>query len=124
MKLPQISESELEVMKILWKLGCATSSQIINSLIKTTKWKPKTIQTLISRLAAKGAIKAEKTGTKAFLYTPLVSQDEYRASAGQSFLQKVYNGSLHLMVASFIKDCNISRAEIENLKKMLDEKVK
>lgn len=121
--LPQISESELEVMKILWELGHATSSQIVDRLTKTTEWKPKTVQTLITRLAAKGAIKAKKTGTKAFLYSPLVSQSEYRAHASKSFLQKVYNGSLNLMVASFIKDRKISPAEIDSLKKLLDEEV-
>ncbi len=121
--LPQISESELEVMKILWELGHATSSQIVDRLIKTTAWKPKTIQTLITRLVSKGAIKAEKTETKAFLYAPLVGQDEYRAYASKSFLQKVYNGSLNLMVASFIKDQKITPAEIDSLKKLLDEEV-
>jgi BlaI family penicillinase repressor len=120
---PQISESELEVMKILWELGNATSSQIVDRLRNTTKWKPKTIQTLIARLTAKGAIRAEKTETKAFLYSPLVSQSEYRAYASQSFLQKVYNGSLNLMIASFIKDQKISPAEIDSLKKLLDEEV-
>ncbi len=121
--LPQISESELEVMKILWEFGKATSSQIVDRLTNTTEWKPKTIQTLITRLAAKGAIKAEKTGTKAFLYSPLVGQSEYRAYASKSFLQKVYNGSLNLMIATFIKDHNISPAEIDSLKKLLDEEM-
>ena len=121
--LPQISESELEVMKILWELGHATSSQIVDRLIKTTAWKPKTIQTLITRLVAKEAIKAEKTGTRAFLYAPLVGQGEYRAYASKSFLQKVYNGSLNLMVASFIKEQKITSAEIDSLKKLLDEEV-
>lgn len=119
--LAQISESELEVMKILWELGQATSSQIVERLTNTTEWKPKTIQTLITRLTAKRAIKAEKTGTKAFLYSPLVGQSEYRAYASKSFLQKVYNGSLNLMIASFIKDHKISPAEIDSLKKLLDE---
>ena len=120
-ELPQISESELEVMKVLWELGRATSSQIVDRLLRTTEWKPKTIQTLIARLTAKGAIKAEKTETKAFLYSPLVSQGEYRDHASKSFLQKVYNGSLNLMVASFIKERKISQAEMDSLKKLLEE---
>ncbi|OPX86863.1 BlaI/MecI/CopY family transcriptional regulator [Pelotomaculum sp. PtaB.Bin117] len=121
--LPQISGSELEVMKILWELGHATSAQIVHRLTTTSEWKPKTIQTLITRLAAKGAIKAEKTETKAFLYSPLVGQSEYRAYAGKSFLQKVYDGSLNLMIASFIKEQKISQTEIDSLKKLLDEEL-
>jgi len=120
-KIPQISEAELEVMKILWEVGQATSSQIIDRLSETTEWKPKTIQTLISRLAAKGAIKAESTNSKAFLYLPLVGEEEFKALASKSFLQKVFDGSLNLMVASFIKEEKISKEEIQSLKKLLDE---
>ena len=120
-KIPQISEAELEVMKILWVVEQATSSQIIDRLTETTEWKPKTIQTLISRLVAKGAIKPESTGSKAFLYLPLVGEDEYRALASKSFLQKVFDGSLNLMVASFIKEEKMTKEEIESLKRLLDE---
>jgi len=119
--IPQISEAELEVMKILWEIGHATSSQIIDKLTKTTEWKPKTIQTLIIRLVAKGALKAEKTEGKAFMYFPLISEDEFKVYASKSFLQKLFNGSLNLMVASFIKEQKISREEINSLKKLLDE---
>lgn len=120
-QIPQISEAELEVMKILWELGQATSSQIIDRLTETSEWKPKTIQTLISRLVAKGAIKPERTDSKAFLYLPLVGEDEFRALASKSFLQKVFDGSLNLMVASFIKEDKMTKEEIESLKKLLDE---
>ncbi|MDS1030038.1 BlaI/MecI/CopY family transcriptional regulator [Bacillota bacterium LX-D] len=121
--IPQISEAELEVMKILWEIGHATSSQIIDRLTKMTEWKPKTIQTLITRLVVKGAVKAEKTGSKAFMYFPLISEDEFKAYASKSFLQKLFNGSLNLMIASFIKEQKMSREEIESLKKLLDEEV-
>jgi BlaI family transcriptional regulator, penicillinase repressor len=120
-EMPQISESELEVMKILWELDQATSSQITDLLTQMTEWKPKTVQTLITRLAAKGAIKAEKTGSKAFLYLPLVSEGEYKAYANDSFLHKIYNGSVNLMLASLIKEQKLSKAEIDSLKKLLDE---
>jgi BlaI family transcriptional regulator, penicillinase repressor len=120
-EMPQISESELEVMKILWELDQATSSQITDLLTQMTEWKPKTVQTLITRLAAKGAIKAEKTGSKAFLYLPLVSESEYKAYANDSFLHKIYNGSVNLMLASLIKEQKLSKAEIDSLKKLLDE---
>jgi BlaI family transcriptional regulator, penicillinase repressor len=120
-EMPQISESELEVMKILWELDQATSSPITDLLTQMTEWKPKTVQTLITRLAAKGAIKAEKTGSKAFLYLPLVSEGEYKAYANDSFLHKIYNGSVNLMLASLIKEQKLSKAEIDSLKKLLDE---
>lgn len=119
--IPQISEAELEVIKILWELEKATSAQIIDRLSKSTEWKPKTIQTLITRLSVKGAIKAEHTGTKAFLYSPIVSEEDYKVYANNTFLQKIYNGSVNLMLTSFIKESKLSAAEIEGLKKLLGE---
>ena len=122
-QMPQISESELEVMKVLWELGPSTSAQVIERLGPRSNWKPKTIQTLITRLVAKKAIKAEPTEGKAFLYSPLVSAEEYRAYANSSFLKKIYNGSVNLMLASFVKEQRISKEQLEELKKLLDEEV-
>ena len=115
----QISEAELEVMKILWELGEATSSQIVDRLTQSSDWQPKTIQTLITRLATKKAIKSEKINGKAFIYFPNVREEEYKAYANESFLQKVYNGSVNLMLTSFIKEQKLSKNEIEELKKLL-----
>ncbi|MGE5328673.1 MAG: BlaI/MecI/CopY family transcriptional regulator [Deltaproteobacteria bacterium] len=120
--MSQISEAELEVIKILWELNEATSSQIVDRLTQTTDWKPKTVQTLITRLVAKKAIKAEKINNKAFIYSPNVSEEEYKAYANSSFLKRVYNGSVNLMLTSFIKERKLSSNEIEELKKLLDGK--
>ncbi|MEA1960713.1 MAG: BlaI/MecI/CopY family transcriptional regulator [Bacillota bacterium] len=122
-EIPKISESELEVLKILWQSGNATSSQIVDQLTQTTSWKPKTIQTLITRLVGKKAIRAEKSAAKAYIYSPAVSEEAYKSCANQSFVQKVYNGSVHLMLASFIKEQKLSKDDIEDLKKLLDEEV-
>lgn len=120
-EMRQISEAELEVMKVLWEVGQATSSQIIESLVQNTHWKPKTIQTLITRLVSKGAVMPKDTGNKAFLYIPLVKEEEYRAYANESFLKKIYDGSINLMLASFVKEKKLSKDDIESLKKLLEE---
>jgi BlaI family penicillinase repressor len=117
----QITESELEVMKILWEFGKATSSQIVERLTETTEWKPKTIQTLITRLVNKGAVGAEKINSKSFIYYPIVSEEQYKSCANKSFLQKLYNGSVNLMLASFVKEQKLSKKDLEFLKQLLDE---
>lgn len=58
--LPQISEAEFEVMKIIWKHAPISTNEITEKLTQTTKWSPKTIQTLIKRLVTKGALSYEK----------------------------------------------------------------
>ncbi len=52
-KLPQISEAELEVMKIVWKHPSINTNEVIEKLSKTSKWSPKTIQTMLLRLIKK-----------------------------------------------------------------------
>lgn len=122
-EIPQISEAELKVMKILWKLKNSISTEIVERLTKNSDWKPKTIYTLINRLVAKEAIRAEKIDGKSYRYYPNISEEEYKSYANKSFLQKVYDGSLNLMFLSFIKEHRLSKEEIDELKKMLDDEV-
>ena len=60
MSLPQISEAEFEVMKIVWKYAPINTNEITEKLLQTTNWSPKTIQTLIKRLVTKGVLTYEK----------------------------------------------------------------
>ena len=116
----QVSEAELEVLKAIWSMEEATSSQIVEKLVNTTDWKPKTIQTLITRLVSKDAINVDKTNKKSYIYTPNISEEEYKKYANDSFLKKLYNGSVNLMISTFIKDNKLSKEDIEDLKKMLE----
>lgn len=118
---PQISEAELEVMKVLWSLNEATSTQIVENLEGISEWKPKTIHTLINRLVNKQAIGATKIDGKSYLYKPLVSIEDYRRQANRSFINKLYNGSMNMMLASFVKEHQLSPEEIEELKRILDK---
>ena len=58
--LPQISEAEYEVMKIVWKHSPISTNEITERLTADTDWSPKTVQTLIKRLVNKGALTYEK----------------------------------------------------------------
>lgn len=118
--IPQISEAELEVMKILWESEPASSPQIVEALSKTTEWKPKTIQTLITRLAAKGAVIADKSNPKMFLYRPAVSREQYRSEENQSFLHRVYDGSVKMLLTSFVREQNLTDKERAELKALLE----
>lgn len=117
----QISEAELEVMKVLWKINNGTSGQIIEILEQETDWKPKTIQTLITRLVSKEAIEVDKTNKKSYIYSPKISEKEYKEYANESFLKKLYNGSINLMLSSFIKERKLTKEDINDLKRLLEE---
>ena len=82
----RVSESELEVLKVLWNNNPSTSSQIVGKLEHITDWKPKTIQTLINRLVSKEYIKVDKTNKKAYTYYANITEEEYKKDANESFL--------------------------------------
>lgn len=120
-KLPQISEAEYEVMKIVWKYAPISTNDITEKLLKTTEWSPKTIQTLIKRLVSKGALTYEKQ-SRMFVYTPLVKENEYIGQESNSFLKRFYNGDITAMLSAYIEDDKLSEAEIDQLRSLLVKK--
>ena len=75
-KLPHISEAEYQVMKIIWRYAPISTTEVIEKLVETSTWSPKTIQTMLLRLVKKGALTYEKN-SRVFVYTPLVKEEEY-----------------------------------------------
>lgn len=120
-KIPKISEAEWDVMKIIWANSPCTSSQIIDALEQNKDWKPKTVKTLISRLVSKNAISFKKDGRR-YLYYPLVEQNECIKAENQSFLSKVYDGALKTMLVNFIRENDLSKEDIDDLKSILNER--
>ncbi len=118
----QISEAELEVMKLLWKNEKMTSPEIVEELLQTSEWKDKTILTLMNRLVKKGAVNAEKESGKAFLYSANINEDEYKQEQSNSLINKLFNGSISLMMSNFVKSNNISNEDIEELKRILESR--
>ena len=122
-ELPQISEAEFEVMKVVWKYAPINTNEITEKLTQTTNWSPKTIQTLIKRLVSKKAPTYEKQ-SRVFVYTPLVKEDEYIRRESNTFLNRFYDGNIISMLASYIEDDKLSEAEIDTLRSLLSEKHK
>jgi copper transport repressor, CopY/TcrY family len=120
-QIPKISEAEWEVMKVVWENSPCTSNQIIDALAQSTDWSPKTIKTLISRLVNKNVLGYKEDGRR-YLYYSLIQEDECIKAENQSFLSKVYNGALKSLLVSFIKESDLSKEDIEDLKRILDER--
>lgn len=121
--LPQISEAEFEVMKIVWKYAPISTNEITEKLTQTTSWSPKTIQTLIKRLVNKGALSYEKQ-SRVFIYTPLVRESEYISQESSSFLKRYYDGNITSMLSAYIENDKLSKTEIEHLRSLLSKKSK
>ena len=119
--LPQISEAEYEVMKIVWKYAPVSTNEITEKLLQTTSWSPKTIQTLIKRLVKKGALTYEKQ-SRMFVYTPAVREKEYVGQESNSFLKRYYDGDITAMVSAYIENDKLSESELDTLRSLLSKK--
>ena len=116
--LQQVSDFELELMKIIWEnKGTALYAEITEALDKkglsTTK---NTIISLLSRLISKGYLTTNKIGRRN-KYTALVSAEEYQAMQTTAFIDKIYEGNVSGLVSTLIQKNLISAEEYEELKK-------
>ena len=112
-----ISESEWQVMKILWNHAPQTLPEILYQL-RQTAWSKTTIQTYLARLVKKGALRTERQG-KGYLYYPAASESDCRMAESRSFLSRVYDGSLSQMVMGFVKSGDLSPEELRELKNLI-----
>lgn len=122
-KLPQISEAEYEVMKVVWKYAPITTNEVVDKLTATTGWSPKTVQTLLKRLASKGVLTYEKQ-SRMFVYSPAVKEEDYLQQKNSSFLRRYYNGNLSKMFSSFLESGEFSDKELDSLRGLLDRRFK
>ena len=110
--MPQISESELILMKIIWKNGgTALFSHIMQELAKEqNEWKNNTVLTLLSRLTAKNYLKTKKLGRRNE-YIAAVSEQEYQTAQTHGFLDKVYEGNAKNLVATLLRQDILTEQE-------------
>ena len=121
--LPQISEAEFEIMKVVWKYAPINTNEITQRLTRTTTWSPKTIQTLIKRLVTNGAITYKKQ-SRVFVYTPLVKEQDYINQESHSFLKRFYGGNITAMLSAYIENGQLSEDELEKLRSLLSDSSK
>ncbi|MBO5454811.1 MAG: BlaI/MecI/CopY family transcriptional regulator [Clostridia bacterium] len=114
-----ITDSEYEIMKILWSSEeKMTVSDVVNAL-KNETWTPSTVSTFLQRLLKKEVVACDKKG-KTNLYYPLLKQSEYDLNETESFLSKLYKGSVKNMVAALYENEKLSKEDISELRKMFD----
>ena len=122
-KLPQISDAEWDVIKVLWDRGEASAQDVTEALAVGRNWRPQTVKTLLNRLVKKGAVAYAEEGRR-FIYRPKVSRDAVARAESRSFLSRVFDGAVTPALVHFLKLGNLSSADIDQLKRMLDQETK
>jgi len=122
-KPPRISESEWVVANIVWDQPRITSAEVLDRLPKGFRWKQKTVNTFLARLAAKGVLGISRAG-KANCYFPKLERSACVQAVSVSFFERIFGGAAAPMLAHFCQTAPLSDAEIEELKAILRRRQK
>ena len=116
--MQQITEYELELMKIVWAGGGkALYVDMVKALEdKGTPWTKNTIITLSSRLISKGFLKTTKIGRRNE-YTAVIPEDVYQAAQTEAFLKKIYEGNAKGLVTTLIEKDLLTPEDMDDLRK-------
>lgn len=115
-----LSNSEWHIMENLWEHSPKTATQLVKAMESETGWAKSTTKTILKRMEQKRYIAYEE-GEKARQYYPLLKREEVVESETSSFINRIYNGSLGLMVNTLVKKEEIPDDEIEELYRIIKE---
>ena len=115
-----LSDGEWRIMNLLWASAPRRVPELTEALAEDTGWSRATVNMMLQRLEEKGAVRMETQGRNK-LYYPLLSQDGARQKETKRFLDRLYGGSLGLMVSSLAGQQALSEEDIRALRAILDE---
>ena len=107
-------------MEVLWKKGQATVGDVVASLTTNPPLAYSTVLTTLRILEAKGYLRHTKKG-RAFVYEPVIVQEEASRKALGYLVNRFFGGSRELLVMNLLKEEKIGRAELRRIKKMIAE---
>jgi BlaI family transcriptional regulator, penicillinase repressor len=120
-EVPRITDAEWTVMKVVWAHKTTTAKEVVEALASETAWKLQTVQTLMTRLVQKGALAVDKS-SREHIFTPLLTEQECRQAVSRSFLARVFGGEIAPFLACLLERQKLTRKEIADLRRILDEK--
>lgn len=114
----QISESELVLMKIIWKNGGAALYALIMEELEKDKneWKNNTVLTLLSRLVEKKFLKVKKIGRRNE-YVAIITEADYQAMQTHTFVHKIYCGNVKNLVSTLLQQDILSADELKEIER-------
>lgn len=115
-----LSDGEWKLMNLLWQNPPKTITHLTKELEQTSGWGRNVIITMLKRLEAKGAVRHEE-GERAKLFYPCVERDGAVIEETRGFLNRMYQGSLSLLVNAMVNSSDLSVEEIEELKAILNK---
>ncbi|MDE6954559.1 MAG: BlaI/MecI/CopY family transcriptional regulator [Oscillospiraceae bacterium] len=116
----KLSASEWNVLNCLWADSPRTVMQLVAELEQSVGWAKSTTITTLRRMEEKGLVRAEQSG-RGKSYTPAVEREQAATAETRSFLERVYQGSVGLMMSAMAKRQELSAGEVAQLRAILDQ---
>jgi BlaI family transcriptional regulator, penicillinase repressor len=117
---PAITAAESAVMEVLWRRNPLPTEAVVAALEGQQHWQEGTIKALLNRLLRKRVIRADKEGRR-FLYSPLVSRDEWLLSESKGLLDRLFSGRVAPLAAHFSRHGQLTKRDIADLKRLIAE---
>ncbi len=114
----RLPDSELKVMGFLWDKGYTSAKAVAEYMSETYSWKKNTTYTVLKNLIAKQVVERKEPD---FICLPLVTREQVGKTETNSLLERFYKGSVSALISSFLNDRKLSKEELEEIKKMIDE---
>lgn len=117
----KISDSEWEVMRVLWTLGEADAQQIADVLGQRMDWKLATVKTLLGRLVKKAAVRTEPSGKK-YIYFPQVGEEETLQSATENLFSRICAKKVGSAITDLVTEAQLTATDIAMIQQALAKK--
>ena len=116
-----ITNAELVLMRLLWKESPLNAREITKRLQSETQWHRKTVNTLLSRLEKKSALRVQKKDDGINYFSPQVDEANYKRAATSSFVDRLFDGNIAPLIASFARSRSLDSKQLAELQGLLKE---
>lgn len=121
MSSPSLGRVQLKIVQVLWEKGRANAREITDALNTQEPIAHSTVQTLLRKLEAKGAV-SHDIEDRTFVFYPLVQEDCVKQSAICELVDRVFAGSAAGLVAHLVEKGRVSGEELAQIRELIDEK--
>lgn len=113
-----LTDAEWKLMNALWQHSESTITQLVAFFAQDTKWSKHTVISMLTRLESKGAVKYIQS-EKAKKFYAVIDRQAAQIEETDSFLSKLYDGSLNMMLNTMVNKNRLTKEEINQLYEIL-----
>jgi BlaI family penicillinase repressor len=119
----RLGKVQLKIMHVLWERGRASAREITDGLNRDEPIAHSTVQTLLRKLEAKGAV-GHETVDRTFVFFPRIAEENVRRGATHDLVERVFGGSPAQLMSYLLKHEHVSKQELEEIRRLVDEQSK